>query len=1123
MQPHQHHSNYYTAYGHQNVSPDWRYNYGANNSLPLGAGFATGNLIGQSSNYQQQFGNQEMYDGMQAYAYGPMSLNSYEVSYSAKNSYRNPWKNFGYNNHSKRLKTGGGFVGNYRSFPQSDRSCNASYTGTSPSSLRTRIGNSNPVSRSDFSQGDKGFNSKSRSTIDGNRGMAKHDQSSADLKSFILKELHGCGKLSLDDLRRRLNVRKQELNRSLYAMQDQGLVKKIQNQPPIWSVNSPSFESARDQAYYMHQSVPSKPATSYNSFAPRCDAEPSEKKPDFHRPRSVSDALKELAGDTIQQSASSYPKCETLNRDLTEYDLNYEPMSNADESENRLELFEGVYPVTDRKCTETAHTVNDIMCEDGSIVWAGHDLTEPPTESFRESVPPLDGSMKTWLSFGRGRGRAKQIPSSAGNQHVGNASHRCESVAVPSNYVDVESFSDEDVIESNPELSKLSFIASDEFRLSASSKSTLSSEAKESVEFKVPLSPKQLIRSNHFYGLKSPSSCAGIRERIVGEKLPIRENSSYVPNSLSLLNTCNTTQSDTQENYGKLGYSSLPEGLDLLTVSGGDQKNSVLDMESFAPKQYNTLHSNPFATSLGLTEDNLEPVCKSLNENDLRFNKTRQTAYSNDSTLEEPIASLTNESFAALNKNSVSALMEYGQSRKLDVQIQLVDCSGPPHKPKFTMAVCIGKCWFPPVECSNKKDGKTKAADLALRMLLAEGIYQPPTSMMFEMVIGPSATFFDKIASLAHQKFNSLAATVMESMVGKKVLAALVMKTSSDDVGHVVSLGLGNRCITGTFLSLEGQTVNDSHAEIITRRGFIRFLYQQLLSYAAKQTDTIFEQSNAKLALKKEITFHLYISTAPCGDGSIFSPRDATSSIEMETQNAPHQPVFTSKVQGLLRTKMEGGEGTIPLEDKTAAQTWDGILRGERLRTMSCSDKVCRWNILGLQGALLSHFIEPIYLSSLTLGFLFDHGHLSRAVCCRLSHGDPDISIQLPPGYRINHPELGPVTVTDPQRETQKTKELSLNWTRGDSDIELTDGTKGICTSSKNGQTSQVAKCRLFESFKTACEAFQRSDLLKCTSYKEAKENAKDFQTAKMLMKEKFRACGYGSWLSKPVEEEMFP
>lgn len=49
---------------------------------------------------------------------------------------------------------------------------------------------------------------------------------------------------------------------------------------------------------------------------------------------------------------------------------------------------------------------------------------------------------------------------------------------------------------------------------------------------------------------------------------------------------------------------------------------------------------------------------------------------------------------------------------------------------RFKMAVCIGNIWFPAAECTNKKDGKSKAADLALRTLLAEGSYQPPTSLM---------------------------------------------------------------------------------------------------------------------------------------------------------------------------------------------------------------------------------------------------------------------------------------------------------------------------------------------------------------------------------------------------------
>jgi hypothetical protein len=97
----------------------------------------------------------------------------------------------------------------------------------------------------------------------------------------------------------------------------------------------------------------------------------------------------------------------------------------------------------------------------------------------------------------------------------------------------------------------------------------------------------------------------------------------------------------------------------------------------------------------------------------------------------------------------------------------------------------------------------------------------------------------------------------------------------------------GTRCLSGNNLRTDGSTVNDSHAEVLARRGFLRFafaynklifnflrfIYAQLNDFLDNK-ETIFDTKRAddnRLVLRPNVHIHLFINTAPCGDGRVFT------------------------------------------------------------------------------------------------------------------------------------------------------------------------------------------------------------------------------------------------------------
>ena len=191
-------------------------------------------------------------------------------------------------------------------------------------------------------------------------------------------------------------------------------------------------------------------------------------------------------------------------------------------------------------------------------------------------------------------------------------------------------------------------------------------------------------------------------------------------------------------------------------------------------------------------------------------------------------------------------------------------------------------------------------SDLSSRGQSSVGSIPPPVSTQLPQEVA------DSIAEITTNKFRDLQGELGDILSRRKVLAGVVLtempEGSAQIKYNVISIGTGTKFISGEYMSDQGLAVNDCHGEIIARRSLQTFLYSQLeLASQDESSGKIFEKKPSGLfGLRKGFDFHLYINTAPCGDGRIFSPHEAVE----ESDKHPGR-----KNRGLLRVKLENGEG----------------------------------------------------------------------------------------------------------------------------------------------------------------------------------------------------------------------
>ncbi|KAH9488909.1 hypothetical protein Btru_058640 [Bulinus truncatus] len=459
-----------------------------------------------------------------------------------------------------------------------------------------------------------------------------------------------------------------------------------------------------------------------------------------------------------------------------------------------------------------------------------------------------------------------------------------------------------------------------------------------------------------------------------------------------------------------------------------------------------------------------------------------------------------------VKRDLVSVLMEYGQTREVKVSFKDMERSGPHHASRFHTAAVVDGETFPTGSGSSKKNAKKAAAAQALKIMYDRGrknlemvneVAHKKLKAMSNEEVGSHA---HRVVLVCRHVLDTAEETQFINYSKDKIAAAFVLEYHGKM--RVVGLGTGNRCILYQHMTLDGKRIIHSHAEIIARRAFVRYLFKQLLNYNGNRSHPIFTRSDTgKLKIRDKIQVHLYISRPPCGDAAAFPT----------ISNFPNKMRAIRK-QGQLRTIIDDGEGAIPTDFPVPA----GANGKERLRIMTCSDKICRWNVLGVQGALLSHFLDPIYISSLVIGSHTgdQRGHVPRAVSGRLKCGRLHEVIQRP--YRINTPDIHyPHDDLADNYNITKSKQYCITWSYGDIDAEVIDAITGVTNMETMEEVipSRISKITLYHMFQQICKRYGRHDLVGL-DYLKAKRSATTFQRMKSFVGQHLAAMGFGQWYS---------
>ena len=273
----------------------------------------------------------------------------------------------------------------------------------------------------------------------------------------------------------------------------------------------------------------------------------------------------------------------------------------------------------------------------------------------------------------------------------------------------------------------------------------------------------------------------------------------------------------------------------------------------------------------------------------------------------------------------------------------------------------------------------------------------------------------NQVVDKVYSKFDKLPKKGKPSARNEWTTLATFLLKVEDDL-DIASLATGTSCIGESKLDPNGYRVSDSHAEILARRAFQVYITRKISEAYTKGVDNsklfCINTESGLLQLKPGIEVIFMSTQTPCGDCSIFPredgdvhPQKRRKMMEKELSNTSQSSTPTPKTK--VSSDSQGGISHEPDDiHRTGAKcvpgsTQDSLTdgsnyhvtgslrikpgRGDRTQSLSCSDKLSRWMILGCQGCLPMLLLsKPIYIDHVIVaGCPFNEEAMKRGLINR--------------------------------------------------------------------------------------------------------------------------------------------